>query len=639
MQLRSYQLRVVKEIDIPHKWKNAIVKMPTGSGKTFVAAECIRRCLQNPENCSRRALFLVPTCDLVAQQAEALRQWCAGMQVGEHMGSTSAPTPEKTIVVSTPEAFRRLQMHKQSDFGWEKFAICVFDEVHHVLKDHPYRHLAHSLRQHAETEGNRVIGDGIRVLGLSASLTYAIGEKAVQCALRNITQDLRLDCILRVSDEELRDGGYDLPHEDIEIAHPQALPEGLVPEQDRRPHLMHQMFFGRIQSGQATEFAQGVRDVVEGMESVALKIVPGFERQCKSVSLKKWEDYAHNMANKHPTYAAFLQKLESWYVALRVLVQTWEQEAQLVLQWLTKCDGFALDRRHQRAVFDSATLAALDKLTAMSRNGSNLSKMACLKAQLIEKQRIFGGKFRGIVFVQQRITAYIVADFISNDPDLRDCSFRADYVTARGQPITPSIKVTSAAATDCMHKFRSGEVNVMVATSVAEEGLDVPAANVVISFDPLKDTVELAQRFGRARQAQRCIVVMDQRHDRPILRLVEARCEQDKMIADFTPADTARDLAAEQQAQYNRERGAHAHLQGPVNPKNALAKLNLYVKKTKAHHTQDFRKDGGDWVYISKYDSVLRSVIAEGRALSKATARQNCAMKLLLQLSEQTAAQ
>lgn len=97
----------------------------------------------------KRALILVPTCDLVAQQASVFRDWCTGMQVAEYMGSANEPASEDVIIVSTPEAFRRLQMRKRLVYDWSEFAICVFDEVHHVLKDHPYRHLARELCLHA----------------------------------------------------------------------------------------------------------------------------------------------------------------------------------------------------------------------------------------------------------------------------------------------------------------------------------------------------------------------------------------------------------------------------------------------------------------------------------------------------------
>ena len=64
--LRPYQARVVNSIGSA----NAIVKMPTGSGKTLVAAELMKRHLQQHPGLA--CLFLVPTQDLVDQQADVV---------------------------------------------------------------------------------------------------------------------------------------------------------------------------------------------------------------------------------------------------------------------------------------------------------------------------------------------------------------------------------------------------------------------------------------------------------------------------------------------------------------------------------------------------------------------------------------
>lgn len=109
MQLRAYQVRVVNEVGDGNK----IVKMPTGSGKTHVAAECVRKALSKPTGEGKWALFLVPTVDLVEQQANVLREWCAELRTGvaHYRGTLAAPDVRThRIVVSTPEAFRKLQM-------------------------------------------------------------------------------------------------------------------------------------------------------------------------------------------------------------------------------------------------------------------------------------------------------------------------------------------------------------------------------------------------------------------------------------------------------------------------------------------------------------------------------------------------
>ena len=107
MQLRKYQKDVVDAIGN----ENAIIKMPTGSGKTFVAAEFIRRGRQYNEGklelgSRRRAvLFLVPACDLVTQQKKALKAWIKDCGIAEYMGGISPPITRFDVLVSTPQAF------------------------------------------------------------------------------------------------------------------------------------------------------------------------------------------------------------------------------------------------------------------------------------------------------------------------------------------------------------------------------------------------------------------------------------------------------------------------------------------------------------------------------------------------------
>lgn len=257
MQLRPYQQKIVDGIGR----ENAIIKMPTGSGKTFVAAEFVLRGIisskKRQHECDTQtttaALFLVPTCDLVMQQSRALKHWIGDYEVAEYFGGQSIPSSSFDVLVSTPQAFlvcmsvschiylvmlpkydliqlyllvlKTLQQTEvSSSFSWSNFFAVVFDEVHHVLKDHPYRIIAHGIKKWEKDRSQR-----IQVIGLSASLTYAVEHKAVKQALANLCHDLSITRMISPSDEELIKSGYIPQDDNIEtMKKPWDVPDGVI---------------------------------------------------------------------------------------------------------------------------------------------------------------------------------------------------------------------------------------------------------------------------------------------------------------------------------------------------------------------------------------------------------------------------
>ncbi|MEM3797744.1 MAG: helicase-related protein, partial [Candidatus Bathyarchaeia archaeon] len=50
---------------------------------------------------------------------------------------------------------------------------------------------------------------------------------------------------------------------------------------------------------------------------------------------------------------------------------------------------------------------------------------------------------------------------------------------------------------EVLEKLRSGETNVLVATSIAEEGLDIPEVDHVVFYEPVPSEIRYIQRRGR----------------------------------------------------------------------------------------------------------------------------------------------
>ena len=61
---------------------------------------------------------------------------------------------------------------------------------------------------------------------------------------------------------------------------------------------------------------------------------------------------------------------------------------------------------------------------------------------------------------------------------------------------------TQAEQEEVMESFRKDECNLLVPTSVAEEGLDVPACNLVIWFQHVSNETARIQAQGQARAAE-----------------------------------------------------------------------------------------------------------------------------------------
>lgn len=114
-------------------------------------------------------------------------------------------------------------------------------------------------------------------------------------------------------------------------------------------------------------------------------------------------------------------------------------------------------------------------------------------------------KLCGIVFVERRYTALVLSEQINivaeHDPELT--FVKSKFVIGHGT----GGKVNYSNEAGCNYKkqeevlrqFRRHEFNLLIATCVVEEGLDIPKCNVVCRFDFPKTFRSYVQSKGRAR--------------------------------------------------------------------------------------------------------------------------------------------
>ncbi|KAM3475313.1 hypothetical protein MY5147_003802 [Beauveria neobassiana] len=154
-------------------------------------------------------------------------------------------------------------------------------------------------------------------------------------------------------------------------------------------------------------------------------------------------------------------------------------------------------------------VAALEPAPRPIGYDSISDKVGLLLRELIMHE----GDVTGIIFVQERATAAVLAALLHSIPKIRERYRVGCMVGTSHNHLRKASLYEVLDSSDCktLQDFRRGELNLLVATSVLEEGIDIPACNLVICFDSPKNPKSFIQRRGRARmQDSQLIIFTDQ---------------------------------------------------------------------------------------------------------------------------------
>jgi Fanconi anemia group M protein len=112
-------------------------------------------------------------------------------------------------------------------------------------------------------------------------------------------------------------------------------------------------------------------------------------------------------------------------------------------------------------------------------------------AQIVREELNTNEDARIIVFTHFRDTSLMVLDTISQVPHARPVRFIGQNMKSDDKGLSQR---QQAAIVD---QFRNGQYNVLIATSVAEEGLDIPSTDLVVFYEPIPSEIRTIQRRGR----------------------------------------------------------------------------------------------------------------------------------------------
>jgi Fanconi anemia group M protein len=129
---------------------------------------------------------------------------------------------------------------------------------------------------------------------------------------------------------------------------------------------------------------------------------------------------------------------------------------------------------------------------------------------------------RVIVFTESRDTAETLTDFLNDHFSARKFVGQSDTEGSDG--------MTQNEQQETLDAFRAGEFEVLVSTSVAEEGLDVPEVDLVLFYEPVPTAIRAIQRKGRTgRQTEGKVSVLLAEDTRDEAYFWKARRDQKQM--------------------------------------------------------------------------------------------------------------
>ena len=481
--LRNYQ----QELALPGlTGQNYIICAPTGTGKTTVAGLIISDHLQRRKGLGK-VLFLVNKVPLASQQKKALGSMIQGARIevitGEvsgaaFHGSFSGDTRARKHIVSLSAdvlvctAGCVLNELTKKSLEITDVSLVVIDECHHTHKNSDYAKIMGIYLR--EKKQNSSTLDLPQIVGLTA--TPGAGD-SFQPDLMNTLDHLITLCAYMDAT-----GGIKTVTKNA--AELQAFA--------KKSEFHLAVLKGRDEHEQIVTLVSAVMAELEKMLGLSCTYSKWSQQYNTWASLKKSDlQKAPNSTSRDKI--STIELLQCLSKSLNVYMDLSYDDALEVLEAFPSLPDSSSTKREKQL---SEVLRQLKlKLSTLPRPVNPLLKGI---EAILSKQFSQNPSSKAIIFVHTKVQATSIHRWISTNPSL-SIGIRPSVVT--GQTRDTGLKMTKVEQTDTIKGFHTGDHNLLVTTSVLEEGLDVPACNLVIRYQHVTNEISKVQTQGRARAA------------------------------------------------------------------------------------------------------------------------------------------
>jgi len=448
---RLYQTRILETA----RRKSTLVVLPTALGKTVIA---LLLALERIE--LGKVFFLAPTRPLVQQHHRMFMEKTL-LDEDELVMVTGRIPPEKRvmlyrigkIIFATPQCI--LNDLKRSRLGLEDVSLIIFDEAHRARGNYAYVGIASAYQMQGR---NRL------VLGLTASP----GSREDRIA--DVCSNLGIEAIEYRTDEDVDVKPYIQP---IEVEWRKVkLPQAYVEVRDT----LREMIVERVKSLQSLGVLSDRqpafitrRDLVELNEELQRRLGSGEG------------GYLYNLKVQATAALSIMHMIE--------LIETQGAETlQAFIRHSLRRMALEGSRGHKSILNDPLFIQARRKLEQCLKTEN--PKMAEL-IRVLKRQITAKPSSRMIVFTQYRDTVKAILQHLKGQQSIRAARF-----VGQGEREGDS-GMSQEKQRETLERLREGEINVLVATSIAEEGLDIPEVDHVVFYEPVPSEIRYIQRRGR----------------------------------------------------------------------------------------------------------------------------------------------
>ncbi|XP_048416470.1 probable ATP-dependent RNA helicase DHX58 isoform X2 [Stegostoma tigrinum] len=505
IDLRDYQWEVIQ----PALWgKNIIIWLPTGGGKTRAAVFVTRYHLETKGGKGKVAV-LVNKVPLVNQHYE--NEFEPALKHAYRVAPISGDSELKDhfalavqnydVIICTAQILQNAltSTEEEKHVDLTEFSLLIIDECHHTHKDGVYNKImGHYIeKKHQHTKGLP------QILGLTAS-PGTDGANTLERAKRHILQICaNMDAAMITSSKECI--------KELEDSVPQPVKIYDIAEERKEDpfgdtiKVMMRTIHSYLNAPSIMGFfgSQTYEQSVVELEKEGAITFDRKKRNC-ALHLRKYNDSL--LINDTVRMIDAFQNLAEFYSTEESSKNSLDHTDEFLLKvfndYKTKLHLLALNKAYENPKLD--------------------------KLEQILLRRFKDSNSRGIIFTKTRQSTHAMLGWIKSSDKLQAAGIKAESLTGAG--VNSQTKhMTQQEQHEVIRKFRNGIINLLLATSVAEEGLDIKECNIVIRYGLINNEIAMMQARGRARAENSIYSVVAKKGGKEISREFINECREGLM--------------------------------------------------------------------------------------------------------------